>query len=70
MTKLILGAIRCYQRFISPLKQPSCRFVPTCSEYAIEAVEKYGVRKGGWLSIRRLLKCNPFCKINGYDPVP
>jgi len=70
MAVLILQLIRGYQRYISPLKQPSCRFIPTCSDYSIEAVQKYGARKGSWLSVKRLLKCNPFCKASGYDPVP
>ena len=69
MKRLLLAAIRFYRRYISPLRKPCCRFVPTCSEYALEAVEKYGPWKGSWLSLRRLLKCHPFHK-GGYDPVP
>jgi putative membrane protein insertion efficiency factor len=61
--------IRLYKKFISPLFPPSCRHYPTCSEYAIEALDKYGIFKGGWLSSKRILKCNPFFK-GGYDPVP
>lgn len=70
MKKLIVGAIRFYQKNLSGLKgAPSCRFIPTCSQYAIEAVEKYGAVKGGYLAIRRILKCHPFHE-GGYDPVP
>ena len=69
MKRFLLAAIRFYRRNISPLRQPCCRFIPTCSEYALEAVEKYGPWKGSWLALRRLLRCHPFCK-GGYDPVP
>ena len=69
MKRFLLAAIRFYRRNISPLRKPCCRFVPTCSEYALEAVEKYGPWKGSWLALRRLLKCHPFHK-GGYDPVP
>ncbi len=70
MRKLLLGLIRLYQRGISPYKGGSCcRFIPTCSEYAYGAVEKYGVIKGGYLALRRILKCHPLHK-GGYDPVP
>lgn len=69
MKKLLLAVIRFYRRQISPLTPPSCRFIPTCSEYAAEAIEKYGARRGGWLSLRRILKCHPFHP-GGYDPVP
>lgn len=69
MKKAILAGIRFYRAFISPLSPPSCRYVPTCSEYAMTAVEKYGVRRGGWLAIKRILRCHPFHK-GGYDPVP
>ena len=68
MKKLLILLIRFYQKAISPLFPPSCRFVPTCSEYALEAVKKYGVLKGGRMAIWRILRCNPFCK-GGYDPV-
>ena len=61
--------IRFYRRRISPLTPPCCRFIPTCSQYALEAIEKYGAWKGGYLALRRLLRCNPFHK-GGYDPVP
>ena len=69
MKRAILKAIRFYQRSISPLSPPRCRYIPTCSEYALEAVEKYGALKGGWLALKRLLRCHPFHK-GGYDPVP
>ena len=64
--------IRCivfYRRALSPLKPPVCRFEPTCSAYALEAVERYGAVRGGWLSLRRIVRCQPFC-LGGYDPVP
>lgn len=61
--------VRFYQVCISPLKPPSCRFTPTCSQYALEALRKYGPFKGGWLALRRLLRCHPFGG-SGYDPVP
>ena len=64
-----MAAIRFYQRQISPLSPPRCRYIPTCSEYALEAVEKYGAVKGSWLAAKRILRCNPFHK-GGYDPVP
>ncbi|SHN69663.1 hypothetical protein SAMN02745215_01967 [Desulfitobacterium chlororespirans DSM 11544] len=68
MKRLLIGVIRIYQRYISPLKRPSCRFYPTCSEYSIQAIQKYGVVKGGWKSLIRILKCHPFHP-GGYDPV-
>ena len=67
--RALVWLIRFYQRVISPTHPPCCRFVPTCSQYALEAVTKYGALKGGWLALRRILRCNPFCK-GGYDPVP
>ena len=71
MKKLMLSAVHFYRRHISPLRAPCCRFVPTCSQYALEAIEKYGACKGGWLTLRRLLRCHPFYKGNKiYDPVP
>ena len=69
MKRLLIWLIRGYKRFISPLLPPSCRYIPTCSEYAMEAIEKYGALKGGWLAIRRILRCHPFHP-GGYDPVP
>ncbi len=70
MKKLFLSLIRFYQRHISPNTRPSCRFMPTCSAYAYEAINKYGALKGGWLAFKRLMRCNPFYKGNPYDPVP
>ena len=70
LKKLMLGAIRFYQRYISPGLPPRCRFVPTCSKYALEAIEKYGPLKGGFLALKRFLRCHPFYKGNMYDPVP
>lgn len=70
MKKIFLGLIRFYQRAISPYRPACCRFTPTCSQYAYEAIRKYGAFKGGYLALRRLLRCNPFNKGNPYDPVP
>ena len=61
--------IRAYQFCISPLHKPCCRFYPTCSNYALEAINKHGIVKGGGYSFRRIVRCNPLCK-GGYDPVP
>lgn len=70
MKQAFLFLIRFYRKHISPLSPPKCRFVPTCSQYALEAVEKYGAWKGGFLALKRLLRCNPFYKGDNYDPVP
>ena len=70
MKKLLLRLIRFYQRRISPATPPCCRFYPTCSSYAYEAINKYGALKGGWLAFKRLMRCNPFNKSDPYDPVP
>ena len=69
LKRALLGAIRFYRRHISPMFPPCCRFTPTCSAYALEAVEKYGALKGGFLALKRILKCHPFHP-GGYDPVP
>ncbi len=69
MKRLLTAAIRCYKFAISPLLPPSCRFTPSCSSYALEALERHGALKGGWLTIRRLARCHPFCE-GGFDPVP
>ena len=66
--RLLIVLIIFYQRIISPLKMPTCRFYPTCSQYCIEAIQKFGVIKGVWLAVRRILKCHPFHP-GGYDPV-
>ncbi len=71
MKALLLALIRFYQRAISPHRAPCCRFIPTCSQYGLEAIEKYGACKGGWLTLRRILRCHPFYKGDLiYDPVP
>ena len=72
MKRLLLWLIRFYRKHIYPARPPCCRFIPTCSQYALEAVEKYGALKGGFLAIRRILKCQPFHKQKSieYDPVP
>lgn len=70
MKTVFLAIIRFYQRCISPYTPSACRFKPTCSQYAYEAIQKYGACKGGWLALRRLLRCHPFYKGDYYDPVP
>ena len=70
MKKLLLTLIRFYRRHISPATPPTCRFCPTCSAYALEAVEKYGAWKGGCLALRRFLRCHPYYKGDYFDPVP
>ena len=67
--KGMLVMLRFYKREISPMLPPCCRYTPTCSEYALQAVEKYGAVKGGWLAAKRILRCHPFHE-GGYDPVP
>ena len=70
MKKIFIGLIKFYRKYLSGLKAaPTCKFIPTCSEYGIQAIEKYGVLKGGVLTVWRILHCNPFSK-GGYDPVP
>ena len=69
--KLLIALVRFYRVCISPYKgQIHCRFTPTCSQYALEALEKYGPIKGTYLAVKRILRCNPFSKKGGYDPVP
>ncbi len=68
MKKLFLYLLRAYQLFVSPLLPPSCRFTPSCSQYALDAISRHGVVRGGYLSCRRLLRCHPFHH-GGYDPV-
>ena len=76
MKKVLLALVKFYRVAISPYRPPCCRYIPTCSQYALEAIEKYGALKGGWLAVKggaltvwRILRCNPFHK-GGYDPVP
>jgi uncharacterized protein len=69
MRRLLIGAVRLYQIGIAPFLPPSCRFTPSCSVYAIEALERYGAARGSWLAIRRIGRCHPF-HAGGYDPVP
>ena len=69
MKRLLLLLVQFYRSCISPLTPPSCRYYPTCSAYAMEAIERYGARRGAWMALRRILRCNPF-HAGGYDPVP
>ncbi|KRE54484.1 membrane protein insertion efficiency factor YidD [Paenibacillus sp. Soil522] len=69
MRKVTQAPIHFYQKVISPLTPPSCRFYPTCSMYALEAIEKHGAAKGSWLAVKRIARCHPF-HAGGYDPVP
>ena len=69
MKKLFLFIIKFYRKFISPMKSTKCPYYPSCSEYGMEAIEKYGALKGGALALWRIIRCNPFSK-GGYDPVP
>ena len=72
MKRFLIKMIRFYQTSVSPVCPPRCRFIPTCSQYALEAVEKYGAVKGGWLALKRIMKCHPFHRQKSieYDPVP
>ncbi|MFD2116085.1 membrane protein insertion efficiency factor YidD [Paenibacillus yanchengensis] len=69
MKRIVLAPIHFYRKFISPLKPPTCRFYPTCSTYALEAIEKHGAAKGSYMAAARIAKCHPFHP-GGYDPVP
>ena len=69
MKRLLLLLVQFYRSCISPLLPPSCRYYPTCSAYALEAVTRYGAWRGGWMALRRILRCHPFHR-GGYDPVP
>ncbi|MCI7613174.1 MAG: membrane protein insertion efficiency factor YidD [Selenomonadaceae bacterium] len=69
MKRVFLFLIDVYRKYISPLKSPCCRYIPTCSEYAMIAIERYGAARGGWLALKRILRCHPFHE-GGYDPVP
>jgi len=66
---VLMSLIRFYQKHISPAFPPRCRYIPTCSEYAMEAISRYGALKGGWMGFKRFMRCHPFHK-GGYDPVP
>jgi uncharacterized protein len=68
LKRLAIGSIRAYKRFVSPMLPPSCRFTPSCSQYTLEAIEKYGFFRGGIMGAKRLLRCHPFSK-GGFDPV-
>ena len=71
MSRILIAMIRFYRKYISPMKRGCCIYIPTCSQYAIEAIEMYGVLLGGWLALKRILRCNPFNKnAYGFDPVP
>ncbi len=70
MKRILLCCIWFYRSAISPHMRQCCRYNPTCSAYAMEAIEKYGARKGGWLALKRLMRCHPFSHHNPYDPVP
>lgn len=69
MKKVLISMIRFYQRYLSPLKSTKCPYIPSCSHYGLEAIQKYGAFKGGILALWRIVRCNPFSK-GGYDPVP
>jgi putative membrane protein insertion efficiency factor len=69
MSRLLIALIRFYQRFVSPYKPRTCRFYPTCSHYALEAIQTHGALRGGWLATKRVLRCHPLHP-GGYDPVP
>ena len=70
MAEFFIKLIQFYQASISPFLPARCRFIPTCSQYAKEAIEKYGAAKGGWLAFKRLMRCHPFSKRDRFDPVP
>ncbi|MCR5697709.1 MAG: membrane protein insertion efficiency factor YidD [Marinilabiliaceae bacterium] len=69
MKTILILLVKFYKNFISPMTPPSCRYTPTCSQYALEALQKYGAIKGSWLALKRLLRCHPWGG-SGYDPVP
>jgi len=69
MKKLLIACIKFYQRYLSPLKSTKCPYIPCCSQYGLEAIQKHGALKGSFLAVWRILRCNPFSK-GGYDPVP
>ena len=67
--RIALAVLKFYRRFISPIFPPNCRYIPTCSQYGLTAIQRFGFIKGGWLTLRRVARCHPFRK-GGYDPVP
>ena len=69
LSRPFIALVRFYQRYISPLTPPTCRYSPTCSQYTVEALQKHGLLKGGWLALKRIASCNPWGG-SGYDPVP
>ena len=69
VTRVLLAVIGFYRTAISPIRPPACRYTPSCSAYAVEAIERYGAGRGSWLALRRLLRCHPF-HAGGHDPVP
>lgn len=69
MKKVLINLIRFYQKYLSPMKSTKCPYTPSCSQYGLEAIQKYGAVKGGMLTVWRILRCNPFSR-GGYDPVP
>ncbi len=69
VARALMAIVRAYKRYISPLLPDACIYTPTCSEYALEAIGKYGAARGSWLAMRRILRCNPFRR-GGFDPVP
>ncbi|NIR44541.1 MAG: membrane protein insertion efficiency factor YidD [Gemmatimonadetes bacterium] len=69
LTRFLVTLVRGYQVAISPILPPACRYTPSCSQYAIEALRRYGAAKGSWLAVRRICRCHPF-RAGGYDPVP
>ena len=69
MKRVLIALVRFYQTAISPYKKPCCKYYPTCSNYAVEAIERFGAFKGSFLALYRILRCNPFSR-GGYDPVP
>jgi len=69
MKKIMIFFIKQYQKYISPMKSTKCPYIPSCSQYGLEAIEKYGAFKGGFMTLWRIIRCNPFSK-GGYDPVP
>jgi putative membrane protein insertion efficiency factor len=67
--RAVIAVVQIYRQAVSPLRPPACRYTPTCSGYAVEALERFGLVRGGWLALRRVLRCHPF-HVGGHDPVP